>query len=70
MKDIWDNSDLIKKEARFSFKEIMIIIISFGLWTLAMLYLTSVHDVKEPTSIEAKEQIDLHGFKNWLALRH
>lgn len=39
MKDFWDNSDLVKKEARFSFKEIMIIIVFFGLWTLAMLYL-------------------------------
>lgn len=58
MKDFWDNSDLVQKEARFSFKEIMIIIISFGLWTLAMLYLIDAHvnkDVKEPTSIEAKE---------------
>lgn len=27
MKDFWDNSDLVKKEARFSFKEIMIIIV-------------------------------------------
>lgn len=58
MKDFWDNSDLIQKEARFSFKEIMIIIVSFGLWTLAMLYLIDAHgdkNVKEPTSIEVKE---------------
>ena len=58
MKNFLDNSDLIQKEASFSFKEIMIIIISFGLWTLAMLYLIDAHEdknVKEPTSIEAKE---------------
>jgi len=57
-KDFWDNSDLIQKEARFTFKEIMLIIISFGIWTLVMLHLTGVHtnkDVEEPTSIEAKE---------------
>lgn len=58
MKNFWDNSDLIQKEARFSFKEIMLIIVSFGLWTLTMLYLIDAHwdkNVKEPTSIEAKE---------------
>lgn len=58
MKDIWDNSDLIQKEAGFSFKEIMLIIVSFGLWTLTMFYLIDAHgdkNVKEPTSIEVKE---------------
>ena len=58
MKDIWDNSDLILREARFPFKEIMIIIITFGIFILAVIHLTGVctnKDVEEPTSIEAKE---------------